>query len=102
MEFRALKSLAIPFNVQILMGLLHYPRRLSHGVTHGIPNLTAVNPYIASSLHPAKYSFGADSGVLMPRQQGCSIGAAAEAGSGFVGISGFAFQGTNAHVITGR
>lgn len=83
--------------------------RLTKGITRGIPHLTSVNPYIASSLRPAKSSATADSGVLMPRQQAGSASVApagadvAAAGSGAcVGISGFAFQGTNALVITGR
>lgn len=85
--------------------------RLDSSVTQGIPQLTAVNPYIASTLGIGARSPGAvDGRVLMPRQRsgssstesglGSSGGAA---GSSYtVGISGFAFQGTNAHVITGR
>ncbi len=83
-------------------------------MTRGIPHLTAVNPYIASALGSASAPAAAATGrVLLPRQQGCSpsfAAAAADAASaaesanaaGAVGISGFAFQGTNAHVITGR
>ncbi len=61
-----------------------------------MPLLTAVNPYVAGTM---KAHAGAS---LMPRQAG---GAGTEAGSGAgrcVGISGFAFQGTNAHVTIGR
>lgn len=40
----------------------------------------------------------------MPRQHGCApLGPADEAAAAdCIGVSGFAFQGTNAHVITGR
>ena len=62
-------------------------------------HLTAVNPYIVGSL-----SSGTSSGkglrAHLPRTpSGGPMAAVGEAWSQTVGISGFAFQGTNAHVI---
>lgn len=67
--------------------------RTNHARIAAIPCLTAVNPYIASSLDAvAKRS---TSPVYMPKE-----------GSGsfckVTGISGFAFQGTNAHLLLSR
>jgi hypothetical protein len=83
--------------------------RLSHAEAQGIPHLTAVNPYISSTLGGSAQA--ASGAVVMPRQRCCgaaadvgtAAGGAVDAGSGCaVGISGFAFQGTNAHVVLGR
>ena len=66
--------------------------RLIQNVEHPLLHLSAVNPYISSTLVAAK-----EPGLTyMPRMSGASCG------EGSVGISGFAFQGTNAHVIIGR
>ncbi len=54
-------------------------------------HLSAVNPHIVGTLESAKRP-----GIMhLPRMAGGARG-------GAVGISGFAFQGTNAHVITDR
>lgn len=83
--------------------------RLEHSEVQGIPNLTAVNPYISSTLGGA--TAAASGSVAMPRQRCCgaapatgiAAGGAMDAGSSCaVGVSGFAFQGTNAHVVLGR
>ena len=67
-------------------------RRLGHALTSPILHLTEVNPYVASALGPG---FAA----ALPRQ----LSGAPQLGShAYTGISGFAFQGTNAHVILGR
>jgi hypothetical protein len=83
--------------------------RLEHSEAQGIPNLTAVNPYISSTLGGT--AAAASGAVAMPRQRCCGVapamgmaaGGGADAGSSCaVGVSGFAFQGTNAHVVLGR
>ncbi len=69
--------------------------RLSHGSARDFPHLASVNTYIASALASGGPG-GCVAAAHLPRQAG---GAAAE---GAVGVSGFAFQGTNAHVIVSR
>ena len=73
-------------------------RRMGCSLAHAFPNLTAVNPYIVGSLQPAAAA-GKGLRAHMPRQ---ALGAA-QAGlwGQAVGASGFAFQGTNAHVVLG-
>ena len=66
--------------------------RLTQHLERPILHLSAINPYIASTLVAA----GRSGQAHMPRMSSGSCG------EGPVGISGFAFQGTNAHVITGR
>ena len=72
--------------------------RMGQGLTSGILHLSAVNPYIASTLRPAAAA-APTLPVHLPRQP---AGAAVAEGNAVTGISGFAFQGTNAHVILGR
>ncbi len=69
--------------------------RLSHRLARGLLHLTAVNPYIVSAL-PSGGPGGGPVAAHLPREPGRA------GGKGAVGVSGFAFQGTNAHVIVGR
>lgn len=73
------------------VGICRALNRLSDSFQMGLLHLTAVNPYIVTTLEQP--SFGS---VAMPRQ----LSAAPHGGA--VGVSGFAFQGTNAHVILNR
>jgi acyl transferase domain-containing protein len=66
--------------------------RLGHAMTSAILHLTEVNLYVAGALRP-----GFD--ATLPRQPS---GAPQLGHHACTGISGFAFQGTNAHVILGR
>lgn len=72
-------------------------RRMGQAVTAGIAHLTTVNPYVAGTLRSK--APGAAHAVHMPRQLS---GAALAGGNAVTGVSGFAFQGTNAHVVLGR
>ncbi|CAL8465604.1 g5140 [Coccomyxa elongata] len=72
--------------------------RMGHSVTSGITHLTSVNAYVAGTLR-SKTLGVASALVHLPRQLG---GAPLAGGNAETGISGFAFQGTNAHVILGR
>ena len=72
--------------------------RMGQALTADILHLSVVNPYIASTMRPAA-SAAAALPVHLPRQPS---GAAMAGGNAVTGISGFAFQGTNAHVILGR
>ena len=72
--------------------------RMGQALTMDILHLSLINPYITSTLRPG----GAAAAALpvhLPRQPS---GAALVGGKAATGISGFAFQGTNAHVILGR
>jgi hypothetical protein len=69
--------------------------RLAEGVSNQLPHLTSVNPYVSASLGSAG---GAT--THLPRQIGA--GASPDAAAPRGGISGFAFQGTNAHVVLAR
>ncbi|BDA51455.1 probable oleandomycin polyketide synthase, modules 5 and 6 [Coccomyxa sp. Obi] len=72
--------------------------RMGQSVTCGITHLTTVNTYVAGTLR-SKTPGGSSASVHLPRQVGCATLAG---GNATTGISGFAFQGTNAHVILGR
>ena len=71
---------------------------MDQGLTSDILHLSVINPYISSILRESSH---AAAGLLahLPRQ---ISGAAVAAETATTGISGFAFQGTNAHVILGR
>ena len=73
------------------------PCRLSHGMSHSLVGLTSVNPYVAAALPVARPSPARP--AHLPRM---ACGAGAPGPDPLVGISGFAFQGTNAHVILSR
>ena len=82
-----------------------YLCRLHGGGAVGVLHLTAVNPYIAGSLEQQQEQ-GSSTAVWMPRGHSAAPSAASASGSdswqGAVGISGLAFQGTNAHVVLAR
>lgn len=59
-------------------------------------HLTAINAHVADSLEQQR---GA-AALWLPRCEGGAPGGAGAAGR--VGVSGFAFQGTNAHLIVAR
>ena len=73
-------------------------RRVGQALTSDVLHLSRVNPYIAATLQ-RRGPAGPDLAAHLPRQRS---GAPAAGGSAIAGISGFAFQGTNAHVILGR
>lgn len=71
---------------------------MGQGLTAGITHLTTVNAYVAGTLR-SKTPGTLGASVHLPRQLS---GAALAGGNAATGISGFAFQGTNAHVILAR
>ncbi|KAL4457259.1 hypothetical protein ABPG75_012124 [Micractinium tetrahymenae] len=78
------------------VGMLRSMHRLHSSATVGIMHLTAVNLHVASSLEHQ----GGGPAMWLPR---CESGAPGSVGAGgSVGMSGFAFQGTNAHLIMSR
>lgn len=71
---------------------------MGQSVTSGITHLTTVNAYVAGTLRSRDPGV-ASASVHLPRQLSSAPLARGKAATG---ISGFAFQGTNAHVILGR
>lgn len=70
--------------------------RLTHHTATGFPRLSTANAYIATNLEVAKSKGGRQ--VHLAKTAGPDVlGDSARAG-----ISAFAFQGTNAHVIVSR
>ena len=70
----------------------------------GLLHLTSVNPYIMGSLQPARGP-GSGKGLQAHLPRGPSGASNLSRGSRWdqvAGISGFAFQGTNAHVVLAR
>jgi 3-oxoacyl-(acyl-carrier-protein) synthase/NAD(P)-dependent dehydrogenase (short-subunit alcohol dehydrogenase family)/acyl carrier protein len=72
------------------LGVLRAALQLAQGVTHAITHLRQVNPYVASILERSHVA------VHLPRQQAPRPGKRLEA---VTGVSSFAFQGTNAHLL---
>jgi 3-oxoacyl-(acyl-carrier-protein) synthase/acyl carrier protein len=72
-------------------GICHALYRLGTGCAPGILHLSAVNPYIVGSMQAAS-----GLATFMPR------GPSAAGLGGLGGVSGFAFQGTNAHIVLER
>lgn len=70
--------------------------RLHTSATVGIMHLTAINEHVASSLEQQ----GSGLAMWLPRGEGGAPGSMGAGGR--VGVSGFAFQGTNAHLILSR
>ena len=71
----------------------------------GIAHLTCLNPYIQGVIRSAsKSTGGAGAPMGMPRQRGAQVSIATPSTSQqpAIGTSGFAFQGTNGHVIVQR
>ena len=79
-------------------------RRMACATQPEVLHLAVLNPHIRSALSPRP---GAQPGMqpmlCMARQLGCASGQVASRDQGAItGISGFAFQGTNAHVVITR
>lgn len=88
-------------------GMLRAAFRLHSGTAVGILHLSSVNAYIAGSLEQLPGSGrGAGAVLWMPRGHSAadisSSSGGAAAWEQVAGISGFAFQGTNAHVVLAR
>ena len=77
---------------------------MSQGKAQGLLHLAQVNPFIISSLQ--QRSRHASKAVLcahMPKQDSPEpVNFASEHMKSATGVSAFAFQGTNAHVVMGR
>lgn len=71
---------------------------MGQSVTSGITHLSTANAYVAGTLR-SRTPGVAGASVHLPRQLS---GAPLAARNAVTGISGFAFQGTNAHVVLGR
>jgi acyl transferase domain-containing protein len=73
--------------------------------TAAIMHLVALNPYIQGVIHSAHtIAGGAGAGIRMPRQVAAQVsdgpsGGGGGGGGSAGGTSGFAFQGTNGHVV---
>jgi hypothetical protein len=91
-------------------GMLRALWRLAAAAPSGTLHLAAVNPYIAASLEDARGTAPCRDGtaavppVWMPRAPGSAASPSGGGGGGgqAAGVSGFAFQGTNAHVVLTR
>ena len=77
---------------------------MGQNLVHGFLHLAEVNPFIASSLQLRSRSASkAHLHAHMPKQDGPEpLHQAAEQRIQAMGVSAFAFQGTNAHVVMGR
>ena len=77
---------------------------MDQNVVHGFLHLSEVNPFIASSLQPrSRQTSKATLHAHMPKQDGPEpLHQALEQHVLTVGVSAFAFQGTNAYVVMGR
>ena len=73
-------------------------------LTHGFLHLAEVNPFIASSLQARpRHTSKAMLHARMPKQDGPEpLHNMTEQHVLAMGVSAFAFQGTNAHVVMGR
>lgn len=82
------------------VGMLRAMHGLHSGAAAGILHLTALNPHVVDALEQQPAGRRA---LWMPRACGCTVSqGSGGSGKGVAGISGFAFQGTNAHVLLGR
>ena len=79
------------------MGMTHASVALSHHLTHGIMHLSVVNSHVAAILDMSAAKSAAP-GWHLPRQTSAAVGTSGS-GTSVVGISSFAFQGTNAHAL---
>ena len=78
------------------VGIAHLCLAISQQATLPMLHLRNLNPHMHPMLHPGK---GALRGTHIPRQLGGLIGGGSKAGPLCAGVSAFAFQGTNAHVV---
>ena len=85
-----------------VLGMVHAAHAAAHSQVLPITHLTALNTHVQTVLDEAatQHSSGvahSSGGVLLPRQaaaSGCQLRA-----QDHIGVSAFAFQGTNAHVL---
>jgi NADPH:quinone reductase-like Zn-dependent oxidoreductase/3-oxoacyl-(acyl-carrier-protein) synthase/acyl carrier protein len=77
-----------------LAGLLLAKHTATQATVIPLLHLRAVNPYVANTLEENDRNFGR--GALLPKEFGPQIG---NDGKRIVGVSAFAFQGTNAHAV---
>ncbi len=80
-----------------LAGLLLAKHTATQATAIPLLHLRAVNPYVANTLEENSKNFGRV--ALLPKQFGPQIGSSGRAESRNVGVSAFAFQGTNAHAV---
>ena len=78
------------------VGMAHLCLAFAQQAALPIMHLRNINPHMHPMLQPGKAS---DRGAHIPRQVGGLIGRGSKAGPFHAGVSAFAFQGTNAHVI---
>ena len=74
------------------LGLLSAVMQLGKGTAHGVTHLREPNAYVVGSL-PSTAT------VHMPRQDGPAPMSSVDGGEHCMGVSSFAFQGTNAHAV---
>ena len=78
------------------VGIAHLCLAFAQQAALPVMHLRNLNPHTHPMLQPGK---AADRGAHIPRQVGSLIGSSSKAGPLHAGVSAFAFQGTNAHVI---
>ena len=78
------------------VGMAHLCLALTQQAALPVMHLKELNPHVHPMLHPSK---AGHRGAYIPRQAGGLIGRALGAEPFHAGVSAFAFQGTNAHVI---
>jgi len=80
-----------------LAGLLLAKHTATQATVIPLLHLRAVNPYVANTLEENNKNFGRE--ALLPKQFGPQIGGNGSDEKRIVGVSAFAFQGTNAHAV---
>ena len=78
-----------------VMNMLHACKALQAAMTLPILHLRSINPHIIASMDQSS----AKARTLLPRQAAPRVIGLAAGGSIVSGVSAFAFQGTNAHVV---
>jgi 3-oxoacyl-(acyl-carrier-protein) synthase/acyl carrier protein len=80
-----------------LAGLLLAKHTATQATAIPLMHLRAINPYVANTLEENNQNFGRV--ALLPKQFGPQIGSNGTSEDRLVGVSAFAFQGTNAHAV---